>query len=103
MFVAALGTFAVVAPLTRLAGQPDGLNVLGVVVAVVASRRVARRASHETLETTIALPVVAALTTLVAWLLVHDRYVTEALIVAAMFVAIASRTARRSWRAPAGS
>jgi hypothetical protein len=93
MFVAALGTFAVVAPLTRLAGQPDGLNVLGVVVAVVASRRVARRGGHEALETALALPMVAALTTALGWLLVHDRYVAEAMIVVAMFVAIASRTA----------
>jgi uncharacterized membrane protein YccC len=93
MFVAALGTFAVVAPLTRLAGQPDGLNVLGVVVAVVASRRVARRAGHEELEMAVALPAVAALTTLMAWLLVHDRYVAEALIVLAMFASVAGRSA----------
>jgi hypothetical protein len=91
MFVAALGTFAVVAPLTRLAGQPDGLNVLGVVVAVVASRRAARRGAE--LETAVALPVVAALTSLMAWLLIHDRYVAEALIVGAMYVSIAARTA----------
>jgi hypothetical protein len=93
MFVAALGTFAVVAPLTRLAGQPDGLNVLGVVVAVVASRRAARRGARAELETAVALPVVAALTSLLAWLLIHDRYVAEALIVVAMFASIASRTA----------
>jgi hypothetical protein len=93
MFVAAFGTFAVVAPLTRLAGQPDGLNVLGVVVAVVASRRAARRGARAELETAVALPVVAALTSLLAWLLIHDRYVAEALIVVAMFVSIASRTA----------
>jgi hypothetical protein len=92
-FVAALGTFAVVAPLTRLAGQPDGLNVLGVVVAVVASRRVARRAPRDELETAVALPLIAALTSLLAWLLVHERYAAEALIVAAMFASIASRAA----------
>jgi hypothetical protein len=93
IFVAALGTFAVVAPLTKLAGQPDGLNVLGVVVAVVASRRAARRGASAALESAVALPVVAVLTSLIAWLLVHDRYVAEGLIVVAMYVSIASRTA----------
>jgi hypothetical protein len=93
IFVAALGTFAVVAPLTKLAGQPDGLRVLGVVVAVVASRRAARRGASATLESAVALPVVAVLTSLTAWLLVHDRYVAEGLIVVAMYVSIASRTA----------
>jgi hypothetical protein len=90
IFVAALGTFAVVAPLTKLAGQPDGLNVLGVVVAVVASRRTRRGA---VLDTAVGLPVVSALTSMLAWLLVHERYAAEALIVVAMYVSIASRTA----------
>jgi hypothetical protein len=93
MFVAALGTFAAVATLTRLAGQPDGLNVLGVVVAVVASRRVAGASARERLETAASLPLVAALTSLLALLLAHDRYVAEALIVLAMFVSIATRRA----------
>jgi fusaric acid resistance family protein len=90
MFVAALGTFAVVAPLMRLAGQPDGLNVLAVVVAVTASRRARHGA---VLDTAVGLPVVAALTSMLAWLLVHERYAAEALIVVAMYVSIANRTA----------
>jgi hypothetical protein len=62
-------------------------------LAVVASRRVAGRPPREQLESAAALPAIAVLTSLLAWLLIHERYVAEALIVVAMFVSIASRIA----------